>query len=93
MRIDSFAASQADGLSSTTAQGSSNTPAASVSTPTVEDKTTLLSGSDSIASMTTQAMQSGAARLDKVTALQQAVSSGDYQLEPAKIANAMISNN
>jgi flagellar biosynthesis anti-sigma factor FlgM len=54
------------------------------------DRTTLTSGSVSVSSLVSQAMNSPEVRQDKVESLQQAVQSGKYQLEPENIAGAMI---
>jgi|HubBroStandDraft_5_1064220.scaffolds.fasta_scaffold262285_2 flagellar biosynthesis anti-sigma factor FlgM len=54
------------------------------------DRTTLTSGSVSVSSLVSQAMNSPEVRQDKVESLQQAVRSGKYQLEPENIAGAMI---
>jgi negative regulator of flagellin synthesis FlgM len=54
------------------------------------DRTTLTSGSVSVSSLVSQAMNSPEVRQDKVESLQQAVQSGKYQLEAENIAGAMI---
>lgn len=90
MRIDLFnsAASQI------ASQPNSNQVAASeAQTPEVSDggdRTTLTSGSVSIGSLVSEAMSSPQVRQDKVQSLQQAISSGQYKLDPDKIAGAMI---
>lgn len=58
--------------------------------PDVEDRATLTSGASSVESLVSQAMQAPEIRADKVASLQQAVSSGKYQLDPAGIAASMI---
>lgn len=55
-----------------------------------EDKTTLTSDSAGIKALTTKAMESSEVRQDKIEALRQAIKSGQYKLEPDKIAQAMI---
>jgi negative regulator of flagellin synthesis FlgM len=90
MRIDLFN-SQASQLG--IQQDPKQVKADSVSTnETAEggDRTTLTSGSGSIGALVTQAMSSPQIRHDKVASLQQAVSSGQYKLDPAEIAGAMI---
>jgi negative regulator of flagellin synthesis FlgM len=57
-----------------------------------DDRTTLNSSGNSIQRLTTQAMQSPEIRQDKVDSIRQAVDSGQYQVDPAKIADAMIAN-
>jgi negative regulator of flagellin synthesis FlgM len=54
------------------------------------DRTTLTSGSSSVSSLVSGAMNSPEIRHDKVQSLQQAISNGEYKLEPDKIAGAMI---
>lgn len=54
------------------------------------DRTTLSSGSGSIGSLVSEAMKSPEIRQDKVSSLQQAIGSGQYQLDPEQIAGAMI---
>jgi flagellar biosynthesis anti-sigma factor FlgM len=58
-----------------------------------EDRTTLASGSASVDSLVSQAMNSPEIRQDKVASLQQAISSGQYPLDPQKIAAAMVDEN
>jgi negative regulator of flagellin synthesis FlgM len=90
MRIDLFntAASQA------ATQTDSNQ--SRVQTPTATqvnadgDRTTLTSGSVSISSLVSEAMNSPEIRQARVQSLQQAVSSGNYKLDPDAIAGAMI---
>lgn len=53
-------------------------------------RTTLSSDSGTVSALVSQAMNSPEIRQSKVQSLQQAVSNGSYQLEPDKIAGAMI---
>jgi len=87
MRIDlvSSAASQIASESGQAA-GAQN---ASVQ-PREDDHTTLVSDSGSVGALVSQAMSSPEIREDKVAALQQAISNGKYELDPAKIAASMI---
>jgi negative regulator of flagellin synthesis FlgM len=55
-----------------------------------DDHTTLVSDSGSVSSLVSSAMSSPEIREDKVASLQQAISNGTYQLDPAKIAASMI---
>lgn len=92
MRIDLLgtAASAIDEKQSTGAAppSSGKTSASAIGVP--EDTTTLSSGALSVASLTTQALQMSPSSGAKVDALQQAVSSGQYSLEPNRIAEAML---
>ena len=55
-----------------------------------EDAATLSVGSASVNSLVTKALDAPAIREDKVEALRQAVQNGDYKVDPAQIAEAMI---
>jgi flagellar biosynthesis anti-sigma factor FlgM len=55
-----------------------------------EDRTTLTSDSASVGSLTKAAMSSPAVRQDNVDRLRAAVNSGQYELDPGKIASAII---
>jgi flagellar biosynthesis anti-sigma factor FlgM len=55
-----------------------------------EDRTTFHSDSLSVQSLTSQALNSPEIRQDKVDTLRQSVSSGEYQVDAAKTAGAMI---
>ena len=54
-----------------------------------EDKATLSSGSDSVTSLTKAALQPVPSREAKVEALKLAVNSAQYQLDSAKISEAL----
>ncbi len=57
-----------------------------------EDTTSLSSSSDTVQSLAQTALQSAPARTAKLESLKQAVNSGQYQLDPAKIADALSSS-
>ena len=57
-----------------------------------EDRTTLRTGTLSVQSLTSQALNTPEIRQDKVDALQQSVSSGQYQVSAKAIASAIIDN-
>jgi flagellar biosynthesis anti-sigma factor FlgM len=57
-----------------------------------EDRTTLRTDSLSVQSLTSQALTTPAVRQDKVEALRQSINSGSYQVDPTKIADAIIGN-
>jgi negative regulator of flagellin synthesis FlgM len=67
---------------------SQKTPASGQATG--EDRTSLSSSSNSTESLVGVAMTSPTVRQDKVDALRQAISSGQYELNPGNIASAMI---
>jgi flagellar biosynthesis anti-sigma factor FlgM len=55
-----------------------------------EDKTTLSYDRANISTLTSQAMSSSDVRQDRVEVLRQAVSSGQYQVMPDQIAEAVL---
>jgi flagellar biosynthesis anti-sigma factor FlgM len=78
------------------ASGSGTLPAAasSQSVPAVpsEDTATLSSNALSRSSLASRALQSPAIRQDKVDVLAQALHSGQYELNPGSIANAIVAD-
>jgi flagellar biosynthesis anti-sigma factor FlgM len=74
-------------MSKIDAQGSA-TPAAAAG----EDRTTLTSDSAAVETLVSTAMNSPAVRQQTVENLRQAVSGGQYQLDPAAIADAMLAD-
>jgi flagellar biosynthesis anti-sigma factor FlgM len=74
-------------MSKSDAQGSA-TPAAAAG----EDRTTLTSDSAAVETLVSTAMNSPAVRQQTVENLRQAVSGGQYQLDPAAIADAMLAD-
>ena len=57
-----------------------------------EDTTTLTSSSDAVKSLTQLALQPLSSRAQKVAGLKEAVNSAQYQLDSAKIAEALSSS-
>jgi flagellar biosynthesis anti-sigma factor FlgM len=55
-----------------------------------EDTASLSFDRASVGSLVSQALASPEVRQDKVDALRQAISSGEYKVEPDKIADAML---
>jgi negative regulator of flagellin synthesis FlgM len=55
-----------------------------------EDRTTLAFDHANISALVSQAMSSPDVRQDKVDALRQAVSSGEYKVDPGQVADAML---
>jgi negative regulator of flagellin synthesis FlgM len=64
--------------------------AAPVQSGAAEDRTTLTSGSASVESLVSAAMNTPEIRQDKIAALQQAISNGSYKLDPQQIAASML---
>lgn len=54
------------------------------------DKATLSLGQDKTGTLVSEAMTAPEIRLQKVEALRQAISSGEYKIEPDKIAAAIL---
>lgn len=67
----------------------SNSGSASVQGAT-QDRTTLQTGSHSVQALTSQALNSPEIRQDKVDALRQSVSSGNYHADATETAGAII---
>ncbi|MGA9527429.1 MAG: flagellar biosynthesis anti-sigma factor FlgM [Terriglobales bacterium] len=55
-----------------------------------ESTTTLLSSAASVATLTAQALDQNSIRTDRVEQLRQSIANGTYQVEPAKVADAML---
>ncbi len=89
MRIDLYGA-QPVPTDQTSAAVASGAQKSSSAVPV--DTATLSAGSLSVPSLATQALQAAEARLAKVGALNRAVSSGAYTLDPALIAQAIASS-
>lgn len=60
---------------------------------TTADRTTFNSDSMSVESLASQALQTPEVRQGKVDAIRESISSGQYQVDPKKIASAMIAGN
>lgn len=90
MRIDPFnsAASQAS-TEVSSAQGAAQN-ASKAGQASREDRATLTSDSTSLSSLVSTAMSSPEVRQDTVDSLRQAVSSGTYELDPAKTAASIL---
>jgi len=58
----------------------------------VGDRTTLNSTDESVQSLTQQSLQSPVIRQGKVDAVRQSIDSGQYEVDPGKIADAMIAD-
>jgi flagellar biosynthesis anti-sigma factor FlgM len=56
------------------------------------DRTSFSTDTQSVQALTTQAMSSPEIRQDKVDALSQAVSSGEYKPDASKTADAIVAN-
>ncbi len=88
MRIDSN--SPANLLPPDRSTSSVSKPAPSEVAGPTEDRTTFSSAGATIQSLTAEAMNTPPVRQDKVDALRQSVASGEYHLDPASIASAIV---
>jgi negative regulator of flagellin synthesis FlgM len=90
MRIDLFN-SNATELSTDLASQKINAEKTAQSDPSsTEDRTTLTSDSASVGSLASVALSSPEIRQNLVDSLKQSVSSGQYELNPDKIAASMV---
>lgn len=89
MRVDLYNSAASEIAGESIAQSTAQT-AASAQDADSGDRTTLTSDSTSVNSLVSEAMSMPAIRQDKVQSLQQAISSGQYQLDSDQIAGAMI---
>lgn len=90
MRIDLYNSAASELTSETSARQVNAENTAATASAASEDRTTFTSGSTSLESLVSTAMNSPETRQDKVASLQQAISSGQYSLDPQAIAGAMI---
>jgi flagellar biosynthesis anti-sigma factor FlgM len=90
MRIDLYNSAASEISSEPNSSPVQNQNVAASNVEDEGDRTTLSSTSGSVSALVSQAMSVPEIRSDKVQSLQQAVSSGQYQLEPDQIAGAMI---
>ena len=94
MRIDSYnplTASAETNVTKTATDGTHTDKKLPLTAKTSEDKTTLTSNSSKVQTLTNAALTTSTARAAKVDALKQAVSSGQYQLDSSKTAEALTS--
>jgi flagellar biosynthesis anti-sigma factor FlgM len=89
MRID-LTNSSAGELSSELSTQVGTQSAAQPGNAATEDRATLTSSSSSVQSLVSAALTSPEIRQDKVDSLRLSVSSGQYELDPAKIAASMV---
>jgi flagellar biosynthesis anti-sigma factor FlgM len=90
MRIDLFN-STASQIATEQSSQQVNAPGAPKSgLSSEEDRATLTSDSTSVGSLVKTALSSPEVRQDKIDSLRQAIGSGQYELDPAKIAASMV---
>jgi len=94
MRIDPFDATSNQVSSDLSSQQAGSQKAAqsqeSSQRISQDDRTTLTSDTTSVASLASSALGSPEVRQGKVDNLRQAINSGEYQVNPASIASAMV---
>jgi flagellar biosynthesis anti-sigma factor FlgM len=92
MKVDlnGLTGSTLDGIKSPQRTPSEAAPAVSTESAVGEDAATLSVDSARVNSLVAKALSVSEVRQDKVEALRQAVENGEYKVDPAKIAEAMI---
>lgn len=90
MRIDPFNSSAGQISNEPSSQKVSAQNAAKSGQVEAEDHATLTSDSTSVSSLVSTALSSPEVRQDKVAGLQQSINSGQYQLDPGKIAASIL---
>jgi flagellar biosynthesis anti-sigma factor FlgM len=94
MRIDPFnsAASQLSSDLSSQQVGTQAGAASSAKSQGIseDDRTTLTSDTTSLASLVSTALSSPEVRQGRVDNLRQAISNGEYQIDPSSVAAAMV---
>jgi flagellar biosynthesis anti-sigma factor FlgM len=90
VRVDLYsAAATTDSVGQTGKSSNGNVTEFTAARNTTEDRTSLSSNSASVIALTQAAQQTFSARAEKVQSLQNAVSTGQYQVDPGKIADAL----
>jgi flagellar biosynthesis anti-sigma factor FlgM len=90
MRIDAYNSAASDVSSDASLQQAGAQKTTNSVTAGEGDRATLSSDSASSSSLASIALNSPQVRQDKVDSLTQSIASGKYELDPAKIASAMI---
>jgi flagellar biosynthesis anti-sigma factor FlgM len=90
MRIDQLNSTASQLSSELSSQQIGAQKAGQSSLSDVEDRATLTSNSTSVDSLVSTAMSSPEVRQDLVDSLRLSVTSGQYELDPAKIASSML---
>jgi flagellar biosynthesis anti-sigma factor FlgM len=93
MRIDLFNSTATELSNEQTSQKIAAENAAKSDLSTTEDRATLTSDSASVSSLASTALSSPEVRQGLVGSLKQSVSSGQYELNPDKIAASMVDEN
>jgi flagellar biosynthesis anti-sigma factor FlgM len=90
MRIDLFNSTASEIASEKDAKQVGAQNAAASSQASAEDRATLTTDTTSVGSLVSAALNSPEIRQDNVATLRAAVNSGQYELDPAKIAASII---
>jgi negative regulator of flagellin synthesis FlgM len=93
MRIDLFNSTASELSSEQASKKISSENAAKSDLSGTEDRATLTSDSASVSSLASTALSSPEVRQGLVDSLKQSVSSGQYELNPDKIAASMVDEN
>jgi negative regulator of flagellin synthesis FlgM len=90
MRVDLYNSAASEASSELSSPQISTQTSTQSSQVAEEDRATLTSDSTSLDSLVSTALSSPEVRQDTVDSLRQAVSSGQYELDPGKIAASML---
>jgi negative regulator of flagellin synthesis FlgM len=92
MRVGLFNSTASELASELSSQQVGAKNSAKANSAAQEDRATLTSGSTTVSSLVSKALESPEVRQDKVDNLRQAVESGQYKVEPDKIASSILDN-
>jgi flagellar biosynthesis anti-sigma factor FlgM len=90
MRIDLYNSATTELASEQASKKAATGNSASSGLSSAEDRATLTSDSTSVGSLVSTALRSPVVRQSLVDSLKQSVNSGEYQLNPAKIAASIV---
>ena len=92
MRVGSFNSTASELASELSSQQVNAQNAAKSESTAQEDRATLSSGSTSVGSLVSKALESPEVRQDKIDNLRQAIEGAQYKVEPDKIAASIVDN-
>jgi flagellar biosynthesis anti-sigma factor FlgM len=93
MRIDLFNSAAAQVMGEQSSQRIGSSGAAKGALSEADDRATLSSDSVSLKSLVATALSTSEVRQDKIDGLRQAIGTGQYQLDPSKIAASIVDQN
>lgn len=92
LELNSLSASQQLEKGTTERASSPSTTVTSPASSKSDDRTTLQSGAQTIQSLVNQALSTPDVRQNKVDAIKQSISSGNFKFDAGKVADAMIAD-